>query len=353
MARELYTPTPPRPAQTQRPDAHWPRFAVLVALLLGAVAAWMYLDPTPSAEGSRPATVVVREGEGWNEATEQLRAKGLVRRPLVFKAIVLISGERGNLMPGRYQIAKGTGSRDIINTLTNPSNPLTLVIPEGWRLGQIREAMVAKKLVTPQEWSSALDSPPESPLLESRPPNAGLDGYVYPGSYSFTDGSNPAAELLREGVASLEEQLTPEIRAGLREQGLSIHQGLTVASIVEREAQVPRERPIIASVYLNRLNQGMRLQADPTTQYAVGEPGDWWKTGLTRTDLRDPSPYNTYVHEGLPPGPICSPGIASIKAVAMPADTDYLYFVARGDGSHEFARTYAEHERNVQRYLRR
>lgn len=351
MARDLYTPPREQPAR-EHARAPWIRLAVLAALLLAAVGAWLYLNPTPGADGSPPATVIVREGDGWNEATERLREQGLVRRPLTFKAIVLLSGARGQLMPGRSRLTKGTSSRDLIAALTDPDNPLNLVVPEGWRLGQIREAMLAKKLTTQEQWSAALESPPDSPVLSSRPPGVSLEGYVYPGSYSFT-AANPAEDLVREGVASLEERLTPRIRAGLREQGLSVHEGLTLASMVEREAQEPRERPIIASVFLNRLQRGMRLQSDPTTQYAVGEPGNWWKPHLTSADLRDPSPYNTYVHEGLPPGPICSPGIASIEAIARPASTRYLYFVARGDGTHEFARTYAEHERNVQRYLRR
>lgn len=321
-------------------------------MLLGAIGAWFYLDPTPRANSRPPATVVVREGEGWTEVTERLHQAGIVRRPLTFKALVLLSGERAGLMPGRYQLEVGTSSRDLITALTDPSSASTIVVPEGWREEQVGEALVKEGLATEAEWRAAVANPPQVRVLANRPQESGLTGYLYPGTYRFTE-QDVAQQMVREATLALQERLTGEIRAGLQKQGLSLHEGLTLASIVEREAQVPRERPVIASVYLNRLREGMRLQADPTTQYAVGTPGEWWKQGLTRSDLQSPSPYNTYVHEGLPPGPICSPGIASIEAVAFPEETSYLYFVARGDGGHAFSQTYEEHERNVQRYLGR
>lgn len=349
MARELFTD---RRTQARRSDAHWPRFAVLVVMLLGAIGAWFYLNPTPRANGRPPATVVVREGEGWTEVTDRMHQAGIVRRPLTFKALVLLSGERARLMPGRYQLDVGTSSRDLISALTDPSSASTIVVPEGWREEQVGEALVQEGLATEVEWRAAVANPPQVRVLANRPQESGLTGYLYPGTYRFTE-QDVAQQMVREATLALQERLSAEIRAGLQKQGLSLHEGLTLASIVEREAQVPRERPVIASVYLNRLREGMRLQADPTTQYAVGTPGEWWKKSLTRSDLQSRSPYNTYVHEGLPPGPICSPGIASIEAVAFPEETSYLYFVARGDGGHAFSRTYEEHERNVQRYLGR
>jgi UPF0755 protein len=152
--------------------------------------------------------------------------------------------------------------------------------------------------------------------------------------------------------------LSPDLRAGFQAEGLSLGQAVTLASIVEREAVVPGERPIIASVYLNRLQRGMRLDADPTVQYALvpdavvasATPTVYWILGLTSADLSIESPYNTYQVTGLPPGPICSPGLASLEAVAHPASTDYLYFVARPDHSHAFARTLQEQQQNVAKY---
>jgi len=340
----------------QSPDdqpARWPLFWALVILALAIPALWWYLDPTPRADASsKPVTVVVRPGEGWNDLTDRLHRLGIVRRPLIFKALVVLSGERGHLLPGRYLVKKGTSARDLIATFTDASNQSKITIPEGFRLGQIEDRMLQLGLTTPQQWQEAINNPPKSPLLASKPKGVSIEGYIFPDTYIFTE-ENAAQQLVREGIANMQKHLSKDIIQGFKRQGLTINEGLTLASIVEREAQVPSERPIIASVYLNRLRKGMPLQADPTVQYAVGRRGEWWKSPLTRQDLKSDSPYNTYVHKGLPPGPICSPGLPSIKAVAYPAHTDYLYFVAKGDGSHAFAKTLQEHEQNIQRYLRR
>ena len=163
---------------------------------------------------------------------------------------------------------------------------------------------------------------------------------------------------MRRMLAAFDAQATPELRQAIQASGLSLHEAVTLASIVEREAVLPEERPIIASVFLNRLRLGMPLEADPTVQYALAsdpasvERFGFWKQGLTTEDLQVDSPYNTYVNGGLPPGPIANPGLASLEAVAHPAQTSYLYFVARNDGSHVFAETLEEHLRNVEKYQR-
>jgi len=176
-------------------------------------------------------------------------------------------------------------------------------------------------------------------------------------TYSFAHNVT-AQDVVSAMVKALADRLTPDLVRQAAAEGMSVQQLLTLASIVEREALLPEERPVIASVYLNRIREDMNLQADPTVQYAVTAiPGNvsrfgYWKQELTMSDLQYDSPYNTYARKGLPPGPICNPGLDSILAVVHPAQTDYLFFVARPDGSHAFSRTFDEHERNVQRYLR-
>jgi UPF0755 protein len=183
-----------------------------------------------------------------------------------------------------------------------------------------------------------------------------MEGFLFPASYSFSRRVT-AAEAVDMMVKTLSDRFTPQMRDEARRQGLGLYQVLTLASIVEREAIVPEDRPLIASVYLNRLKQDLPLQADPTVQYAVSPAtgvtaAALWKPELTAADLKTDSPYNTYVKKGLPPGPIASPWLDSIRAVLHPADTTYLYFVARPNGSHAFSTTFAEHEQNVQRFAR-
>jgi UPF0755 protein len=155
-------------------------------------------------------------------------------------------------------------------------------------------------------------------------------------------------------LKTFDQRFTPEVRQALRSQGLTIYEAVTAASIVQREAVVPDEGPIIASVYLNRLKEGMYLQADPTVQYAMGyqpDTGQWWKSPMKLDEYASvQSPYNTYLNPDLPPGPICSPSQAALEAVAFPADTNYLFFYAKGDGTHAFAVTYEEHQANIARY---
>ena len=220
---------------------------------------------------------------------------------------------------------------------------------------QIADRLDATGVAARDEFLRAANDPVIVPGVEllGEPPPTTLEGYLFPDTYEVRQRvSGPeAAELM---LRMFGKRVGDELRSN-PELNLSPHQILTLASIVEREAQQSAERPIIASVYLNRLTRGLPLQADPTVQYAVATHDgalaasyNYWKTGLTSQDLEIESPYNTYLHPGLPPAPICNPGEAAIKAVLQPARTDYLYFVAKNDGSgaHLFASTLEEHERN-------
>jgi UPF0755 protein len=174
-----------------------------------------------------------------------------------------------------------------------------------------------------------------------------VEGFIYPGVYQF-DRAISADEMLAAFLQRFDENVTPELRAGFERQGLDLYQAVIMASIVEREAVVDEEAPMIASVFLNRWRIGMKLDSDPTVQYAVGynsEQGTWWTNPLSFADIATISPYNTYNQAGLPPGPICNPGAAALQAVAFPAQSPYYFFRARCDGSgkHNFAISYAEH----------
>jgi UPF0755 protein len=187
-------------------------------------------------------------------------------------------------------------------------------------------------------------------FLEGVPAEAPINGFLFPDTYTFSTDYT-GEDMVNVMLENFDAKVSEQTREEWADRGLSIYEAVTLASIVEREAAVAEERPIIAAVYLNRLNseEGMVLNADPTIQYAVGQAGNWWPAPLTEEQLQIDSPYNTYLYEGLPPSPIANPGIASLQSVGKPADVAYLYFYALQDGSgeHVFANTYEEHQQNV------
>jgi UPF0755 protein len=219
-----------------------------------------------------------------------------------------------------------------------------------------------RKLGSDPAWRPTADNGSSTPeiydFLDARPIGSTLEGYLYPDTYELARERATSQDLLRRQLDNFARLAVPAYRqsAAAGSTTLSLHEVVTLASIVEREAVLDEERPVIAAVYLNRLAKEMKLDADPTVQYAMGYQagtGQWWKTPVSLDEYSQvESPYNTYLHVGLPPGPIASPGIASIRAVLNPAKHDYLYFVALPDGSgrHAFSRTFDEHLENVRRY---
>lgn len=315
--------------------------------------------PSPAAN-PRPIHFVVQPGEDAATIGDRLQSAGLVRSGLAFRVIVRDRGLAPHLVAGDYELRANMSLDEIISALAQGRMSGGLVtIPEGWRALQVADALSRDGVVDRAEFLRVVSTRRVSlpAPLQTLPAGASLEGYLFPDSYRFARGVSAEA-VAQQMVDDFSRRLTPALEAGFASNGLSIAQAVTLASIVEREAVTPAERPIIASVYLNRLRRGMKLQADPTVQFALvdpnapgGEPrATYWKSSLTFADLRVVSPYNTYEVSGLPPGPICDPGVASLEAVARPATTDYLYFVARPDNTHAFATTFAEQQRNVSRY---
>jgi UPF0755 protein len=242
------------------------------------------------------------------------------------------------------------------------SAQLVATVPPGWRLEQLADYLSAAGIMDGNQFlrQARQGTIVIHPLLAERPAGLSYEGYLFPGTYPLPDQPTPA-DLIGRMLNNMAQQLPPEAGSLAKQQGLTWHEVLTLASIVEREARLASERPLIASVYLNRLKPGSGtpyLQADPTVQYALGRDrssGQWWSVP---SDLEEyvsiDSPYNTYLYPGLPPGPIASPGLDSIVAVLQPAETDYLFFVCRrpacAGGEHVFAATYQQHLQNVQAY---
>jgi UPF0755 protein len=314
----------------------------------------------PVAVSKDAVKVNVQSGESPDAIGLKLERAGVIRSAAHFGVLAGLMGVAGNLQAGEYELTRGMPTTVVIDRLRqNVLLPqFVLTIPEGWRWEQVAEHLERKGIASAADFEAALNaSDYNTPFLAERPSGVSLEGYLFPDTYFFTVNAT-AHDIVQRLLLTFDEKFPPELRARAAEHGLNLHQAVTLASIVEREAVAASERPIIASVYLNRLKEDMLLQADPTTQYALASDPEsvakhgWWKRDVLEDDLKLPHPYNTYVSRGLPPGPIASPGAASLRAVAEPEQTDYLFFVAKPDGSHAFARTLDEHNRNVQRYQR-
>jgi UPF0755 protein len=308
----------------------------------------------PVSADARPTPFLIEGGDTAATVANRLATRSLIRSAFVFRLVVRLEGIGARLKVGSYELRPNMSTTQVAATFAEGRVVGGfLTIPEGWRIGQIADALAGTGVEPRADFVSFAEHPPTT-VSWPVPTGHSLEGYLFPDSYRF-DRDTPASGIARQMVDNFSRRVTPELRGEALARGLNEYQWVTLASIVEREAVVPAERPIIASVYYNRLKQGMKLEADPTVQYALVDDANpatsgIWKRTLTFADLATTSPYNTYQVTGLPPGPICNPGLDSLSAAARPASTDYLYFVAKPDGSHAFAHSYAEQQQNVAKY---
>jgi UPF0755 protein len=300
-----------------------------------------------SGEGEGdPVRFTVPRGSGLSSIADTLDARGVIGSARVFKAYARTRGAAPRLQPGIYEVRPGASFDHILRRLTSGDVVRTrLIIPEGWDLRGIAPRLAEATGLPADSVLSLLMDPAAAERFGV--PGPTLEGYLYPATYVVPLGSTLDA-IVRELTGRYRQVWTDERRARAAALELEEREVVTLASIVEKEAKVWEERPVIAGVYHNRLRRGMRLEADPTVQYAVGEH----QRRLLRRHIEETAadPYNTYRNAGLPPGPIASPSTGAIDAVLSPAEHGYLFFVARLDGSHVFTRTYAEHLREVARY---
>ncbi len=319
------------------------------------------VEQTPAGQADNAAVVpfLIHEGQSTEEIAQDLQRAGLVNNTLVFRVMARLRGVDDKLQAGEYQLRRNMSVDELLVVLQHaPVTEMTVTFIEGWRMEEFAAELQHRQLLNGSAFLAlARGGAATYSWLRSRPDGASLEGYLFPSTYRLTAQTTPQ-DLIDTLLQKFGEVLTPVMREKIRSQGRTIHEVVTLASIVEREAVLPGERQRIAGVYVNRLREGIGLYADPTVQYARGYQPDtdtWWKRPLLFQDLEIDSPYNTYRYAGLPPGPICSPGLASLQAAIDPEAHEFFYFVAKdvaGDGSHVFARTLAEHEQNRQRYQR-
>lgn len=294
---------------------------VIVTLLLG-IFLWRYYTTPPSIAPSR-VQISIPSGSSVLKIGEILAANNLIRSPRAFQ--LYVRTKNLSLQAGDYTLDKASLT-EIANTLTKGrENEIKVTIPEGYRREQIAELLASKLGIDPKEFISKTDE---------------LEGYLFPDTYSFVKDST-AEDII--------QRMQDNFELKARNQNLT-REDVVLASIVEREALTPAEKPIVAGILKNRLRDGWALEVDASIQYIMGKPGDWWPTPLLGDRSRK-SPYNTYQNRGLPPGPIGNPGLVSLSAVKNPAPTDYYFYLHDKSGGIHYAATNAEHEANIAKYI--
>jgi UPF0755 protein len=332
--------------QPGRPGPSWRAvvgLVVVLAVLTLLLEAWWILS-VPGPLRTAPRVIEVPAHKGIVEVAEILDEGGVIRSRVGFVLLAVARGSFRNLKAGEYQVQQGSNTVKVLELLEGGKVLQHLVtFQEGSTLGELARQLEQERLTTAED---ILRVAKDALFLKTLDIQAdSVEGYLFPDTYQFVKGMTPE-EILARMVARMREKISPEILAEARGRDLNIHQLLTLASIIEKEAVESSEMPLISAVFWNRLKRDMPLQADPTVQYAVGKD----RRRLTREDLQVDSPYNTYRRQGLPPGPIASPGRAAIQAAARPAPVKYLYFVALDDRHHTFSTNLADHNAAVARY---
>ena len=310
---------------------------IIIFLSVLSVLAYMQIKGWIAEGGPllNVTNVVVPKGASLKTVAEELSRAGVIDKPWLFRIMARINGLAKHLKAGEYQFMPGISLQAAMDQIARGEVFFRrITIPEGLTSGQIMYLIA------------------NYPDLEGEIDLDVKEGELLPETYSFELGASRNSIILQARAAM--QKALEEVWAS-RDSSLplkDVNELLTLASIIEKETGVPEERPLVASVFLNRLKKGMRLQTDPTVIYAITEGETSFGRSLKRADLKIDSPYNTYLNYGLPPGPICNPGREALMAAARPQQSDYLYFVADGKGGHRFARSLNEHNRNVKAWVR-
>lgn len=322
----------------------WAMAMAPVAIVLAAALHFALFLTTPVSP-EEELLYTVSPGSSLSNIAAGLEDRGVIANDGYFIALARLKQSAARIQAGEYLFGErpATPTTVLDRLVTGDVRLERLTIPEGFALTEIADLVEARELGSA---GRLLDLAHDSDFIESLGLEVdSLEGYLFPETYTFARGTTEK-QLLRAMVGQMKRHMTTELLSKGEALDLDRHELLTLASIIQKEAGTDEEMPRISSVFHNRLERGMRLQADPTVIYGVED----FDGNLTRRHLEDITPYNTYRLSGLPPGPIASPGDEALQAAANPADTDALYFVSRGDGSHVFSRTLGEHNRAVRRY---
>lgn len=333
----------------------WIILIVLIVIAAGIGYGWNAMQPTATSDQVVPYTL--KSGTSKSTVAEELAQNGLIKNALAFKVYLKLNSEGSEFKAGDYEFTPGLTYAQIITKLNNADvvvpKTMKFTIPEGYTVTQIADKLSEAGFVDRDAFMKLVDDPSSLKLAQELNVPTGdgilhpLEGYLFPATYDLPIESTES-DIIANMLLATRTKLRSidNLDAQLKERNLTVHQLLTEASLVEREVVVPEERAQVAGVIDNRLKQNMKLQIDATVQYALGKQ----KERLLYSDLKIDSPYNTYLHEGLPPGPIANPGLDAIKAALAPEASKYLYYVTKKDGTggHLFAQTYQEHLKNIE-----
>ncbi len=320
-------------------------FIVPVILILPIIAVTSYTLLFAPLAPESSVHLQIQPGTGLNRIASDLQEKGIIRSSLAIKLLARWNQQGDHIQAGSYRFSQSATPEEILDRLVKGDvEKVSLTIPEGFTLQQIIDRIDKKGF---GERQKLLVLAHDVNFIHSLNIDAkSLEGYLFPETYLFAPGIDEKA-ILTMMVTQFQNSLGPELKKAAQKQGLNLQQWVTLASIIEKETGIVEEMPLISSVFHNRLKRHIPLQTDPTVIYGIKD----FDGNLTRKDLKTPTPYNTYIIRGLPPGPIASPGLAALKAAVNPAQTKYLYFVATGDGGHKFSKTLKEHNAAVREYL--
>lgn len=325
-------------------------YGLLIFALLSIMTLYFgYFLISPGSNENKETIFIVKKGSGLKTIAADLKRKGLIKNQSLFILMAILRGECKNIKAGEYSLNLLMSPVKIFNVLTSGTiKTYSLTIPEGFTAEQIANTLGKTNLINKNEFAALVND--KEIAVSYNIDGQGLEGYLFPDTYLISRNmeARDLIDIMVKHFRRVFKEVT-ESRKFAASQSLSEREVVTLASIVEKETANPEERPVIASVFLNRLKRGMRLESDPTVIYGLEK----FNGNLTRRDILTPTQYNTYIIYGLPPGPIANPGRESLMAVINPTITDYLYFVSKNNGSHYFSETLSEHNRAVVKYQKK
>jgi len=335
------------------------RILPLAILLVGwSITGWWLWASSPPQSHPNLVRVTIPDGTSAQTIAQKLEEAGIIRSSLALRLLIqwqTLQGERALLQAGTYELPTNLSLREVVEHLQSAQSQIKVIpltIPEGWNLRQIAQHCQDQGLFSAEAFLSLADRPPQGlrPWLTSDIPN--LEGFLFPDTYEVIAGVTTPETLINQMLDRFEQVALPVYYSHHHQVPppsiqVSLRDWVALASIVEKEVVLESERRLVAGVFWHRLRQNMRLESDPTVEYGL-QIRQTKEQSLTLDQVRTPHPYNTYLNHGIPPGPISAPGLASLKAVLRPEPTEYLFFVARYDGSHIFSRTFAEHQKHIE-----